>query len=310
MMKTFVFIPLSASRLKLGNLAGLVTESLQEIQPLLSKVGPVCSGVYTKLSGDVATMKAEMDRAHENPLTKQIEAVNRSCDLLLKEIKRMTKAGAKSTVPIKAHAGGVLLNLLEGFWRLEKEPVMTQITMTKEMLVRYNAQSTASQAATTLGIADLFETLETDNTEMDNLYHERLESDAQHPPAASGMRTTVVDGYADISSAILQVISLNSEDVQLVALFHKLDSIRKKYASLTPAKIEMKNVSIETIEPQTYAGRAVTPIPIARFEDVELVFTRDFTVTYKDNERPGEATVTLHGKGNFTGKHERVFMIV
>jgi hypothetical protein len=43
---------------------------------------------------------------------------------------------------------------------------------------------------------------------------------------------------------------------------------------------------------------------------VELVFAKDFNVTYRHNVEAGEATVILQGKGRFNGSHERKFNIV
>lgn len=308
-MRKFVFTTLGAAKLNLPNLAGLASESLQETEPLLPKIGSIGAGIHAKLKADVALMKSEMDRAPENPLTKQINALDKTCDAQFQEIKRMMKAGAHSTVPAKAAAGGVLMNMFEGFWQLDKEPLMTQITMTREMILRYNTHPEAGQAATTLNIADLFASLAADNNALDTLYHDRLEEEAQALPPASSMRPVVVEGYTGLSNVVVQAVNLNPDDAQLVALFHKLDAIRKKYAALSPSKIDLKHVLVEHIPHQQFAGRPVTPIPIARYEDVELVFTHDFTISYRDNDRPGEGVAILHGKGNFTGKHERGFMI-
>jgi hypothetical protein len=34
---------------------------------------------------------------------------------------------------------------------------------------------------------------------------------------------------------------------------------------------------------------------------LELVFAKDFTLTYKGNDRVGTATISIHGKGAYKG---------
>ena len=62
-----------------------------------------------------------------------------------------------------------------------------------------------------------------------------------------------------------------------------------------------------------YTGKKHTPIIRVRAEvngkTVTLKKTRDYTVTYKDNVEPGTATVTVKGKGNYTGTLTATFKI-
>jgi hypothetical protein len=75
------------------------------------------------------------------------------------------------------------------------------------------------------------------------------------------------------------------------------------------------DIVVETIAVQTYTGAPVIPIPVIyrrgdeKRPTVELVFTRDFTVTYKNNVEVGMAEVTIHGKGNYKGKITALFNI-
>jgi hypothetical protein len=72
---------------------------------------------------------------------------------------------------------------------------------------------------------------------------------------------------------------------------------------------------IEPIELQKYSGKAVTPIPRAYYRGgegkptVELVFARDFSLTYKNNVEVGMAEVTLSGKGAYRGQRSTTFNI-
>ena len=76
-----------------------------------------------------------------------------------------------------------------------------------------------------------------------------------------------------------------------------------------PLPTNMHDVTVTAIPVQMYTGKAVTPIPEARFGETPLTFAKDFSVTYKNNEAPGEAIVILHGKGHYTGITDRRFII-
>jgi hypothetical protein len=71
---------------------------------------------------------------------------------------------------------------------------------------------------------------------------------------------------------------------------------------------------VETIDTQKYTEKAVTPIPKGYYREegkptVELVFAKDFSVTYKNNKEVGTAELTLHGKGAYKGQKTVTFNI-
>jgi hypothetical protein len=76
----------------------------------------------------------------------------------------------------------------------------------------------------------------------------------------------------------------------------------------TPKDIQLTTVA--TIADQPWNDRPVTPLPVAIYEGHELVFAFDYDLTYHDNDRPGNAFVTLHGKGAWKGKKTISFNIV
>jgi hypothetical protein len=64
---------------------------------------------------------------------------------------------------------------------------------------------------------------------------------------------------------------------------------------------------IEAIKTQIYSGKPLTPLTKVYFHEegkpaVELVFARDYFVTYKNNIEVGTATLAIHGKGAYRGQ--------
>jgi hypothetical protein len=84
-----------------------------------------------------------------------------------------------------------------------------------------------------------------------------------------------------------------------------------------PAPKDIRKADVEPIAPQPYEeGKPAIVIPKVWFvykegeAARELVFAKDFTVTYRNNDRPGVAELFIHGKGAFKGKKEVTFNIV
>ncbi len=77
--------------------------------------------------------------------------------------------------------------------------------------------------------------------------------------------------------------------------------------------IGAKNISSTTItlnqSTYTYDGNAKTPTPTVKDGNHTLVKDTDYTVSYSNNTAAGTATVTVTGKGNFTGTKSVNFTI-
>lgn len=73
-----------------------------------------------------------------------------------------------------------------------------------------------------------------------------------------------------------------------------------------------KNVSKATvaeIPAQTYTGKALTPALSVTLGSKTLTLNKDYTAAYKNNTKPGKATVTITGKGSYTGTQTKNFKI-
>ena len=308
-MSTFKFYPVYAAKLTLANLSGLCDETqafAASKAPLLGELGMI---LVSKLQTDLKTMKSEMDKPRSSLLTPPIRQANDACDATLNDIKRSVKAGNKSTIPTKATAGDLLFHFLESYWNLNKLPLMSQISLTSELIWRYESSNPLQQAAETLGISNLFTALKAQNTTLATRYNERVEEYAAATPAATTLKNIVAEDYDNLSDTVVRAVNAQPESAGLVTLFNEMDNLRKKYSALLPNKIDLALAITEPIPNQTHTGKAITPIPKLFYEGKELTFAVDFSVTYRHNVEVGEATVIMHGKGKFTGQHTRKFNI-
>ena len=64
------------------------------------------------------------------------------------------------------------------------------------------------------------------------------------------------------------------------------------------------------IKDQSYTGKAIKPTVTVKDGDKKLVKGTDYTVSYKNNTKVGTATVTISGKGDYTGTKTLTFKIV
>jgi len=304
------FSSFDISKPNLNRVAGLVGETLEAALPVASQLGEVGVKTVTRLNSNFIEMKSEMDKSRRSPLTESVKKANDECDATLNDIKRSAKSGEQSTVPVKADAGKTMVFFLQPFWNLNKEPLASQIEMTKELLLRYNNQPPLQAAARTLNFDELFPTLGQQNTTLGTLYIQRMNEQLAESPAAYKIHGVIAQDYNGLSDIVVKTVNQEQAPPAIVELFNQMEYLRKKYSALTPARINIASALTEPIDTQIYTGKAITPIPVASYEGTELTFAKDFSLTYKKNIEVGVATVILHGKGRFTGLYERKFNII
>ena len=78
--------------------------------------------------------------------------------------------------------------------------------------------------------------------------------------------------------------------------------------SSDPVK-DINRASVDAIPDQIYTGEAMRPTVTVKEGDKTLTEGTDYTVAYKDNIDIGTATVTITGKGNYTGSITQTFII-
>lgn len=86
-------------------------------------------------------------------------------------------------------------------------------------------------------------------------------------------------------------------------------AITYETGTLTINAKSISGVTIDAIADQTYTGSAITPAVTVKDGTAALVKDTDYTVEYKNNTNAGTATVTVTGKGNYSGTKEVTFKI-
>ncbi len=78
-------------------------------------------------------------------------------------------------------------------------------------------------------------------------------------------------------------------------------------AKLTRTSIA--KASVTGISNKVYTGKSIAPAPVVKLGTKTLKKGTDYTVTYKNNKNVGKATVTITGKGAYTGTITKTFKI-
>ena len=74
-------------------------------------------------------------------------------------------------------------------------------------------------------------------------------------------------------------------------------------------KNNISKASVSGIKAKTWTGKALKQKPTVKVSGKTLKNGTDYTVTYKNNKNVGKATLTITGKGNYTGKIKKTFKI-
>ena len=82
-----------------------------------------------------------------------------------------------------------------------------------------------------------------------------------------------------------------------------------KSASFKIVPADISGATIDPISGQTYTGSPLTPAPTVTWNETTLVPSTNYKVAYSGNTNAGSATVTITGKGNFTGTNQTTFAI-
>ena len=86
-------------------------------------------------------------------------------------------------------------------------------------------------------------------------------------------------------------------------------TLTRSYSMKTASKTSLSKAAISGITNKTYTGKAITlPVKVTIGKTV-LSNNKDYTLTWKNNKNIGTATVTITGKGNYTGTVKKSFSI-
>ena len=89
---------------------------------------------------------------------------------------------------------------------------------------------------------------------------------------------------------------------------YTVDAVTISKSSITA--VDISDFNIGPFEDQEYSGEAIKPLGDLNYDGMPMTEGTDYTVEYTDNIYVGEATITITGKGSYTGTKVVHFNIV
>ncbi len=103
--------------------------------------------------------------------------------------------------------------------------------------------------------------------------------------------------------------NLCDKEAAAVPVGFKEGTVTVTDGSIDPDKKDISQASVDAIPDQVYTGQAIEPTVTVKDGNKTLTEGTDYTVTYQDNKNAGTATVTITGKGSYTGSTSQTFII-
>lgn len=121
------------------------------------------------------------------------------------------------------------------------------------------------------------------------------------------------DGIALIEGVDYIITYANNEKVGTASItmtgIGKYKGTAKFQFDILPRSFRDGTIVVRSLPAQKCTGSPLTPSPIVLFSNVILSNGTDYTVTYKNNTKPGMATATITGIGNYSDSLELNFEI-
>lgn len=121
--------------------------------------------------------------------------------------------------------------------------------------------------------------------------------------------TTLINGK-DYTITYSNNINIGNATVKITGIGYYTSSKTVKFTIKTAEKVNLSSASVK-LSTSTYAynGKTKKPAATVIFNGSKLVKDKDFSVSYSNNKNVGTATVTIKGKGNYTGSIKKTFKI-
>jgi hypothetical protein len=124
------------------------------------------------------------------------------------------------------------------------------------------------------------------------------------------IRRNIETNYRQMIDRITAFDTIDEKDTYTE--FIKKLNVQIDYFNEHNHRSSLKDIKIVVVKPipaQKYTGKPITPVPEVHFEKTELAFAKDFTLSYKNNVKAGNAEIIIRGKGAYKGSKTVTFFI-
>jgi len=230
-MSKFLFSSLHVNNQTINNVFSLVKSSVDISIPTQSFLGEMVNVALAKLMTDNEKFGEQINKNQKSGLTDDLKPLDKERDDVQYEINRDITYHLKGSDVGKKAAAQTLKLFQTPYWNAPTLPLNTQTGVVFEMVGKYKTSPILVAAARELGIDAKYLLLEARNNAFDAKYKDRNDEAPEHQTSGSSLKPAVVDSYNTFCTAMEQAVNLTPND-QNIALFYKLDELRKKYHAL------------------------------------------------------------------------------
>jgi hypothetical protein len=254
--------------------------------------------------------KAVADHRRDDTLTGMIGAV---------------RSNLRHFDPAVCDAATHVYNLIENYGDTEKKDYDAE-TMVIDNIVGQLRSANYSAAVKLLNILPWVNRLEADNNEFKAYAADSVAVQLEKPSISLRDARRISDeALRAITNRMTSLINLNGSSYytdfageynELVSHYNTV--VNEHYGRLH-AKIDIAPAIIDPIAEQPFTAKPVIVIPKVHIrllkrheveETVELFFSEDFTVSYRNNVNPGTASLVIKGIGKYKGEAVTTFNIL
>jgi hypothetical protein len=252
--------------------------------------------------------------------TKKIADADHRVDRALVGMKGLTVAVLHHIDPTTAEAARSLLNRINAFGNIARKSYEEE-TLDVNLLISDLQSDEYASKADAIGLTSWIQELRAAESAFELLLERRNAETSRKPQGRiRDARRETDTVYRRIVDRIDAAATLDDDPNAIYDTFIAELNARITYFNNHTHQHARRDISvgetcvIESIADQIYTGKAITPLPRAYYREEghpteELVFARDYTVTYKNNLVVGMADLILHGKGAYKGQKKTTFNI-
>ncbi|MHB9141952.1 MAG: DUF6261 family protein [Paludibacter sp.] len=228
-MSNFLFTVLYVAKLSINNAFSLFKTSIELARIVELQLNPVLVAALNQFATDNEKFGKQINKNQKSALTDDMKPLDDERDSLFSIIKRAVNSFQKSSDPASKAAAKLLYLLLTPYWKAGSLPLNSETDILDELLAKYKASPELKAAAVALNVDATFTLLETKNTAFKALYQSRItEFAAREKASGTSLKPATVASYIQFCTALEQAVNL-TPNAESIALFNKLDELRKKY---------------------------------------------------------------------------------
>jgi hypothetical protein len=295
-------------------------EFIREVIALVNKFGAGMLNieqVFEVLRAAFAREEEAIAPVRKSKYTELITKADSVRDKTFIGLKNLVKAAMNHIDPAVAEAAKNLWIVFQSFGNINKVGKENETAHVAKLVS--DLQGTYAADVATVGATRFVEQLKAENDAVIELTEARYEEqNTRTDLKMKDVRPETDSAYSALTERITALLVLGPESAYLPFIEELNNHIRhydilvkERLAHNAAVRKDLSDADISSVHDQPYAGGAhITPLIEVFYKGTKLVETKDYTVEYADNTEPGTASVTVKGKGKYTGRKVTTFNIV